>query len=82
MVKKHLNIIITIFKKENYLVGRGELVAVACADTGAGRCAASWLRCNALRCAARCADCLRCNTLRASWLHSRGASGTMLFSYA
>jgi hypothetical protein len=26
--------------------------------------AASWLRCNALRCAARCADCLRCNTLR------------------
>ena len=30
----------------------------------------------ALRCgrrAARCADCLRCNALRAGWLHSRGA---------
>ena len=48
---------------------RGELVAVACADTGA----ASWLR---------CADCLRCNTLRAGWLHSCGAGGAMLFSYA
>jgi hypothetical protein len=63
----------------------GCIRAVRCAAHGmrcADRCAASWLRCNALRCAARCADCLRCNTLRAGRLHSRGAGGAMLFSYA
>ena len=28
------------------------------------------------------ANWLRCNALRAGWLHSRGAGGAMLFSYA
>ncbi len=32
-------------------------------------------------CAGRCAaNCLRCNALRAGWLHSRGADGTMLLT--
>ena len=43
----------------------------------ARRCArAGWAR----RAGCRCADCLRCNALRAGWLHSRGAGGTMLLT--
>ena len=37
----------------------------------ASRCDANWLRCNALRCDARDADCLRYNAMHAGWLHSR-----------
>jgi hypothetical protein len=44
------------------------LFAMQCDTRGLvafARCAALHkMRCNALRCAARCADCLRCNTLR------------------
>jgi hypothetical protein len=47
------------------------LFAMQCAAMhgmrSAGRCAVKWLRCNALR---------------ADWLHSRGAGGAMLFIYA
>jgi hypothetical protein len=41
------------------------------------------MRCElvAMQCAAlRCADCLRCNALRAGWLHLRGAGGAMLLT--
>jgi hypothetical protein len=45
------------------------------------------MRCNALRCAGRCAaraDALRtgcdANALRAGWLYSRGAGGAMLLT--
>jgi hypothetical protein len=50
---------------------RCELVAMQCAAL------------HGMRCASRCAaNWLRCNALRAGWLHSRGAGGAMLFSYA
>ena len=35
------------------------------------------MRCAGGRCAA---NCLRCNAMRAGWLHSRGAGGTMLLT--
>ena len=58
---------------------RGGLVVGARIVCDAMRCARAG--CDAMRCAAmhgmRCAD--RC---AASWLHSRGAGGAMLFSFA
>jgi hypothetical protein len=50
----------------------------ACRAAGA-RCSPCGRRCaagaagDAWRAGFRCADCLRCNALRAGWLHSRGA---------
>jgi hypothetical protein len=44
------------------------------------RCELVAMQCAALRCAARCADCLRYNALHAGWLHSRGAGGAMLLT--
>jgi hypothetical protein len=47
-----------------------------CCELVAMQCAAM----HGMRSAGRCADCLRCNTLRAGWLHSRGAGGAMLLT--
>jgi len=59
---------------------RCELVAMQCAARGLvafARCAVI----HRMRCAGRCAaNWLRCNALRAGWLHSRGAGGTMLLT--